>query len=88
MLHRSLLLLSLLFAAHAHAGTASHAGPNGNGCQVPAVETVATSASEGPTTAESAIASPDAKSVTETPRREPVAPPVLQWRSFLPGMFK
>ncbi|MEZ5464725.1 MAG: hypothetical protein R3F22_05755 [Lysobacteraceae bacterium] len=87
MLHRSLLLLSLLVATQAQAGTTSHASPNGGGCPTPAVETTAT-ASENATSAEEATAGGDAKTVAEAPRSEPAAAPILQWRSFLPGMFK
>src|SRR5690606_12370478 len=87
MLHRSLLLLSLLFAAQPQAGTASHASANGGGCPTPAIEATAT-ASEDATTAEAATAGNDAKTAAEAPRSEPAAAPILQWRSFLPGMFK
>ena len=87
MLPRSLLLPSLLFTAQAQAGTASHASANGGGCPAPASETTAT-ASEDATTAEAATAGVEAKPAAETPRSEPSTAPILQWRSFLPGMFK
>ena len=87
MPHRSLLLLSLLFTAQAHAGTVSHASASGGGCPAPATENTAT-ASEDATTVEAATAGTDAKPAVEATHSEPATAPILQWRSFLPGMFK
>lgn len=87
MPHRSIVLLSLLFAAQAQAGSASHASPDGSGCPAPTTEAAATASSDI-TTAEAATTGIDTKPVAKAAHSEPATPPILQWRSFLPGMFK